>query len=166
MPAGERNPHDIRGPEALDEVDRSILAALAADGRMSNAALAETVGVAPSTSLARVRSLTDRGVITGFRATIDPRAVGRDMQALISVGIRAGARANIARFAEEIRALPEVIQVFFLGGAEDFIVHVAARDSDGIRDFVLEALSANPLVASTRTSMVFDHHFIGVDVAR
>jgi len=73
-----------------------------------------------------------------------------------------GARQRIVEFGEEIRALPEVVQVFFLGGSEDFIVHLAVPDSDRLRDFVLERLSANPVVATTRTSLVFDHHHRGV----
>jgi len=54
--------------------------------------------------------------------------------------------------------LPEVVQVFFLGGSEDFIIHVATRDSDHVRQFVVDNLSAHPSVASTRTSLVFDHN--------
>ena len=62
----------------------------------------------------------------------------------------------------EMRELPEVLQVFFLGGSEDFIVHLAARDSDHVREFVLENLSANAAVANTRTSLVFEHFHKGV----
>ena len=58
---------------------------------------------------------------------------------------------------DEMKALPEVTQVFFLGGTEDFILHLTARDSDHVRDFVLEHLSANPAVANTRTNMIFQH---------
>jgi len=58
--------------------------------------------------------------------------------------------------------MPRVVQLFFLGGSEDFIIHLSARDTDDVRDFVLENLSANPAVASTRTSMVFEHFYNGV----
>ncbi len=67
----------------------------------------------------------------------------------------------MAAFASEMRELADVVQLFFLGGSEDFIVHIAVRDSDHLRDFVLQHLSAHPAVASTRTSVVFDHHYSG-----
>lgn len=153
-----------RSVAELDDVDHALLRLLRDDGRMTNARMAELVGIAPSTCVARVRSLVDRGVITGFAASIDPVAVGLGLEALISVNIRAGARARIAEFSASIQRLPEVVQVFFLGGSEDFVIHLAARDSAHVRDFVVEHLSADPTVASTRTSLVFEHSFIGVSV--
>lgn len=146
----------------LDEVDLALVSLLRHDARMSNARLAETAGIAPSTCLARVRSLIDRGVVRGFHADLDPRALGLGLQALISVGIKSGARKTVATFSEEMRALPEVVQVFFLGGAEDFIVHVATRDTDHMRQFVVDNLSAHPSVSFTRTSLVFEHHTPGL----
>jgi DNA-binding Lrp family transcriptional regulator len=149
----------------LDEVDREILFQLGRDGRMSNAELAERVGIAPSTCLGRVRSLVTEGVITGFSAEISPAALGLTLEALISVTLRAGARASLATFMSDMRERPQVVQVFFLGGAEDFIVHLAVRDSDELREFVLEHLSNNPTVANTRTNVVFDHFHKGPSAA-
>ena len=145
----------------LDEVDHAIVGALQSNARITNAELAQTVGIAQSTCITRVRTLTQRGVITGFTAEVDPKALGLDLQVLISVTLRAGARSNLSAFSNEMRALPEVVQVFFLGGNEDFIVHLAVRDSAHVREFVLENLSNNPVVASTRTNMVFDHFHRG-----
>lgn len=147
---------------SLDDVDLTLVRLLRADARMSNSRLAEQAGIAPSTCLTRVRSLIDRGVVRGFHADLDPKALGLGLQALISVGIKSGARKAVATFSEEMRALPEVVQVFFLGGAEDFIVHVATRDTDHVRQFVVDNLSAHPSVSFTRTSLVFEHHTPGV----
>jgi len=144
--------------DPLDDVDSTLVRLLQDDARLSNARLAEEAGIAPSTCLMRVRSLIERGVIRGFHADLDPRALGLGLEALISVNIRVGARNTIASFSEEMRQLPEVVQVFFLGGAEDFIIHVATRDTDHMRQFVVDNLSAHPSVASTRTSLVFDQH--------
>jgi len=151
------SPQNLR-PEPLDEVDATLVRLLQDDARMSNARLAEDAGIAPSTCLMRVRSLIERGVVRGFHADLDPRALGLGLEALISVNIRVGARNTIASFSEEMRVLPEVVQVFFLGGAEDFIIHVATRDTDHMRQFVVDNLSAHPSVASTRTSLVFNHN--------
>jgi DNA-binding Lrp family transcriptional regulator len=149
---------NLREPAVLDTVDRQIIEQLQLNGRMTNAELAERVGIAASTCVARVRSLVSRGIITGFTATVDPAVMGMTLQVLVSVTIRSGARQRISEFSDELRALPEVLQLFFLGGVEDFIIHLAARDSDHVRDFVMEHLSAHPAVSSTRTSIVFSHH--------
>lgn len=157
---------NIREFRELDDTDTALVRLLQENGRMSNSELAERSGIAPSTCVSRLRSLIDRGVITGFTAVVEPAALGIDLQVLISVSVRAGARQRIAELSEHLQKLPEVIQLFFLGGAEDFIIHVAARNSEEVRDFVMEHLSAHPAVASTRTSMVFDHFNAGPQPAQ
>jgi len=147
----------------LDPIDERIVALLSADGRMTNAALADAIGLAPSTVHTRVRALTDRGVIAGFHAALDQRALGRGLQAVIGVTLRPGARQeSIRAFTQEVRRIPEVIQVFFLGGADDFLVHIAVEDSSAVRRFVVDHLSARHSVASTRTSLIFEYHRNGV----
>ncbi|MGP6203406.1 Lrp/AsnC family transcriptional regulator [Microbacterium sp. F2] len=143
----------------LDPIDERIVALLSADGRMTNAALADAIGLAPSTVHTRVRALVDRGVITGFHAALDQGALGRGLQAVIGVTLRPGARQeSIRAFTQEVRRIPEVIQVFFLGGADDFLVHIAVEDSSAVRRFVVDHLSARHSVASTRTSLIFEYH--------
>lgn len=143
----------------LDPVDERIVSLLSADGRMTNAALADAIGLAPSTVHTRVRTLVDRGVITGFHAALDQGALGRGLQAVIGVTLRPGARQeSIRAFTQEVRRIPEVIQVFFLGGADDFLVHIAVEDSSAVRRFVVDHLSARHSVASTRTSLIFEYH--------
>ncbi|GAB2555433.1 Lrp/AsnC family transcriptional regulator [Leucobacter ruminantium] len=155
MTDGSKN---LRPDTELDAIDRKIVEELQSNGRITNAELAERVGVAASTCIARVRGLVSRRIITGFTATVDPRAMGLELQVLVSVTVRSGARQRITELSEELRSLPEVMQLYFLGGVEDFIVHLAARDSDHVRDFVTENLSAHPAVSSTRTSLVFSHY--------
>ncbi len=126
---------------------------------MSNADLAARLGVAPSTAHTRTRTLIERGVLTGFHASVDQAALGRGLQAMIGVTLRPGARQeSITEFADSIRRLPQVIQVFFVGGADDFLVHVAVADSHELRRTVVEHLSGQRTVASTRTSVIFDYH--------
>lgn len=163
-PGGPGVPNAGRPTEPLDDIDTTIVRLLRDDARISNARLAEEAGIAPSTCLTRVRSLIDRGVIRGFHADLEPRSLGLGLEALISINIRVGARKAISQFSDEMRQLPEVVQVFFLGGSEDFILHVATRDSDHVRQFVVDNLSAHPSVASTRTSLVFEHHTPGLAV--
>lgn len=141
----------------LDDIDRRLLRELLADARIPNNALAERVGIAPSTCLARVRALRDSGVIRGYHADIDPSALGRPIQAMIAVRLQSGARGHIDVFMAKIAALPEVLNVFFLGGADDFYVHIAAASTDTLRDFVVVNLSRDPDVALTETNLIFDH---------
>ncbi|MGN6743949.1 MAG: Lrp/AsnC family transcriptional regulator [Amnibacterium sp.] len=144
-------------PVRLDDVDRRILEALRENGRIPNNRLAELAGVAPSTCLQRVRALQDSGVIRRFTVDLDPRRLGYGLHALVSVRITPGARGQLAAFAEQLRSLPEVTQFFYLAGAADFIVHFQARTTQDLRDFVTEQLSTNPIVASTNTSLIFEH---------
>lgn len=161
MDSSERppQPNSLRAP-ALDATDARIVTLLTADGRITNAELAAKLGVAPSTAHARLRALVERGVITGFQASVDERMLGAGLQAVIGVSLRPSARReSIVAFADRVRALPQVIQVFFLGGGDDdFLLHIAVADSSQMREFVLEHLSAQSTVASTRTSIVFDYH--------
>jgi DNA-binding Lrp family transcriptional regulator len=147
---------DVRTAE-LDDVDRRILAALHADARISNSALADAVGIAPSTCHGRVRRLQDIGVIRGFYTDIDPAAIGLSLQAMISVSLQSNARGKIRNFIQHIRSKPQVMDVYFLAGADDFIIHVAARDTDDLRSFVVENLNADADVAGTQTSLIFEH---------
>ena len=156
VPASSRtSSKDVR--TILDDVDRRILTALHADARLPNSALADLVGVAPSTCHGRVRRLTDLGVIRGFYADIDPAAIGLTLQAMISVSLQANARGKIRNFIGQIRRKPQVMDVYFLAGADDFLLHVAARDTDDLRKFVVENLNADADVAGTQTSLIFEH---------
>ncbi len=145
----------LRGA-ALDGVDAALVGQLERDARTTNAELAASAGVAPSTSHARVRALESRGVLAGYHASVDQAALGRGLQAIIGVTLRPGSRQeSIVAFAENVRRLPQVIQSFFVGGADDFLVHVAVEDSSALRTMVVEHISGQPTVASTRTSVIF-----------
>jgi DNA-binding Lrp family transcriptional regulator len=151
-----RPPKDVRSAQ-IDEVDRRILILLHRDARMPNSALADAVGIAPSTCHGRVRRLHELGVIRGFYADIDPAAIGLSLQAMISVSLQANARAKIRNFIQQIRRKPQVMDVYFLAGADDFLLHVAARDTEDLRAFVVENLNADTDVAGTQTSLIFEH---------
>jgi DNA-binding Lrp family transcriptional regulator len=148
-------PNDVRA--SLDDVDRRIVRALADDARMPNNALAALVGIAPSTCLGRVRALREHGAIRGYHADVDPAVLGRPLQAMIAVRLQSHARGHIPTFMRKIAELPEVINVFFLGGANDFLVHIAATSTENLRDFVVVNLSGNPDVALTETNLIFEH---------
>ncbi|MEV0293793.1 Lrp/AsnC family transcriptional regulator [Nocardia sp. NPDC050710] len=146
-----------RGTVPIDEIDRVLLDQLARDGRMTNNALAAAAGIAPSTCLGRVRALVERGVIRGFHAEIDPAALGRGLQAMIAVRLHGNSRKHLAEFGQQLSALPEVLNVYFIAGADDYLIHVATANTDELRTFVLANLSAHPAVSSTETILIFEH---------
>ena len=147
-------PKDV---QPLDDVDRAILGQLVHDGRMPNNALAARVGVAASTALSRVRALVERGVIREFTADVDPVSVGRPVQAIVALRLRAHDLEHVMGFATRVARLPEVIQTFHVSGSEDFLVHVAVEDPETLRAFVLSSLTSHPSVAHAQTHLVFEH---------
>lgn len=144
-------------PAHLDDLDRKLLQLLSKNSRRTNNSLAEELGIAASTCLARLNALRDSGVISRFTIEVDAQVLGQELEALIFVRIRPGARHLMSNFANEMRSKPGVRQLFFLGGVDDFVLHVAVRNSSDVRQFVLDNLSANPAVATTQTSLVFEH---------
>ncbi|MCX4388441.1 Lrp/AsnC family transcriptional regulator [Micromonospora peucetia] len=153
MPLATKN---VRRFAELDDTDRAILSELTADGRLPNNALAERVGVAPSTCLTRTRALRECGAIRGFHAEVDPAAVGLPLQALVSVRLTAHERAAVDAFRARSVRLPGVVAVFHVAGAEDYVLHVRAASADALRDFVLDHLAVDPAVLHTQTSLIFE----------
>ncbi|MEU2254706.1 Lrp/AsnC family transcriptional regulator [Nocardia xishanensis] len=156
-PRSQAAPSRTRAPVPLDDVDRVLLDQLARDGRITNNALAAAAGIAPSTCLGRVRALVERGVIRGFHADIDPAALGRGLQAMVAVRLHGNSRRQLAEYGKRLAALPEVLNVYFIAGADDYLIHVATENTDELRGFVLEHLSADPAVSSTETILIFEH---------
>ncbi|GAA4977827.1 Lrp/AsnC family transcriptional regulator [Pseudonocardia tropica] len=144
-------------PVRLDAIDRALLRLLERDARTPNNALAESVGIAPSTCLGRVRVLRERGVIRGYHADVDPSATGHPLQAMISVRLQADARGRLAEFVARVSRRPEVRDVYFLAGDDDYMIRVATADSVALRDLV-GTMNSWAEVAGTRTSLIFEHH--------
>ena len=141
----------------LDRIDIGILAALQNDGRLSNKELAAGVGLAPSSCLARVNRLRERGVLRAAHAEVDPSALGIGLQAIVVVRFARHNRETLESFRVHLATLPEVVQAFSVGGADDVLVHVAVRDANHLRDLVMDGFSDHPEVVQTRTEVVFDH---------
>ncbi|MEO3875747.1 Lrp/AsnC family transcriptional regulator [Nonomuraea sp. B12E4] len=139
----------------MDELDSEIVRLLQTDARQSNRELARKLGVAPSTCLERVRALTRRGVIRGYHADIDPAALNRQVQALVSVQIRPLSRAVIDTFKNFAGGLPEVLSVFVISGGDDFVLHVAVQDLDSLHFFLTDRLSKRREITGFRTSVIF-----------
>jgi DNA-binding Lrp family transcriptional regulator len=143
--------------DQLDRIDFAILEVLQKNARVANNRLAEAVGVAPSTCLERVRRLDRLGVLRGSHADIEPAAVGVGLEALIAVRLRQHSRDLVDSFQTYVVELPEVRSVFHVTGGDDFLVHVAARDSDHLRDLALDSFTNRPEVDHIQTRLIFKY---------
>lgn len=141
----------------LDRIDRALLHALSVDARVSGAALATAVGVAESTVSLRLRSLRQRGLVKGYRADVDLAALGVALQAMIAVRLGQHGRDVIDDFRAQAVGWPGVLSLFHTAGADDYLLHVVARDADGLRDFVLRHLASHPAVQHAQTNLIFEH---------
>lgn len=141
----------------LDELDEAIVWELVRDADMSNKALATRLGVSQSTTLNRVRALRESGVIGTAHASVDVEALGFSVQAIVFVRLRPQARPRIKEFAETVALLPQTYNVFFMGGNDDFIIHVFCTSTRQLRDLVSTHLGMHPDVATTNTHVVFDY---------
>jgi DNA-binding Lrp family transcriptional regulator len=141
----------------LDATDWAILDVLQDDARTSNRDLAAAVHVSPSTSSERVRNLKADGVIRGYHADVDYGALGRHVQALTAITIRPPTREIIEAFRNWVSELPEIVGVFVVSGAADFLLHVAVPDTDALYAFVIDRLTERPEVADVNTSVVYEH---------
>lgn len=147
----------MRQGHDLDRFDVAILAALRRNARISNKRLAETVGLAPSTCLERVRRLMQLGVARGFHADVDLTALGMRIQAMIAVRMSEHSRELVESFRSYVLTLPEVLRLYHVAGADDFLVHVAVRDAQQLRDLALDAFTTRPEVDRIETRLIFDH---------
>ena len=141
---------------ALDPTDLRILAELEANGRLTNAALAARVGIAESTCIQRVRGLRDTGVITRFRAEVDPAALGLGIQAVIKVRLGSHSRDHVKIFHATLADIPGALTIFHVAGEDDYLVHVAVESAAALRDLVLEHITVHPAVRHTETQLVFE----------
>ena len=145
-----------REKPVLDPVDRALVSALVRDGRAPNVELARAAGIAESTCLARVRSLRERGIVTGVTADVDLTRLGLPVQAMVAVRFSGHLRADVDAFGEEVTGLPGVVAAYNISGANDFLVHVASATPEALRDFVLDNLAGRPGVVHAETSLVFN----------
>lgn len=140
----------------LDATDLEILRLLQRDARLTNKDLARAAGIAQSTCLERVRALRAAGVIRGWHADIDPDALGLPLRAMISVRLRPKTASSVHAFQQEMIAAPEVMAVWTVTGADDFLVEVATHDVAHLRDFVLDRVTGRSEVVDARTAIVYD----------
>lgn len=147
-------PHPANFSSRLDATDRRILRALQRNGRLSNAALAEEIGMAPSPCLRRLRALEEDGVIAGYRALIDRRRLGHGVEAYALVKLAQSDPDWRTRLIEQLQAFDEVISCQAMTGECDLLIHIVASDIEAYGEFAMQRLLTLPGVADMRSSFV------------
>jgi Lrp/AsnC family transcriptional regulator, leucine-responsive regulatory protein len=137
----------------LDRVDRTVLRRLQEDGRATNAALAEAVGLTPTPMLQRMRKLEQGGVIQRYTAVIDPAKVGRPVLAFVHVTLKSHTQSTHKKFLALVRGLPQLLECHHIAGDEDFLVKVAMRDIPELEGLLFR-MGASGTVARMKTTFV------------
>lgn len=136
----------------LDRIDRAILLAIQADGRMSLQALSERVGLSASPCARRIRKLEDLGVIRGYSALIDESRIGYPVSVFVSVKLDRQVSDALQTFETAVRGYPEVVDCWLMTGNRDYLLRVAVSGLDEFESFLMTQLTKIPVVASIESS--------------
>ena len=140
----------------LDEFDRKIIAILGRDGRMTYTELAQRVGLSKTPCQQRVKRLVDCGLITGFRAIVDPAKLGLDHVAFTEVKLSDTREEALRRFNDAVRRIPEVEECHMIASSFDYLLKVRTLDIRRYRIVLGEKISSLPHVASTSTFVAME----------
>lgn len=141
-----------RGRVRFDSIDLAILTQLQADSKITNAMLAQQVGISPPSTLERVKKLENEGIIKGYVALLDPASVDKSICAIVHVTLREHGEAQLTQFKHAVREFAEVQAAWHTAGEEDFILRVFVTDMNEYEQFVVHRLSAVPNIGRVRTS--------------
>jgi len=140
----------------LDRFDHAILRLLSTDGRMSVTDLAARIGLSRSPTQARLRALEARGIITGYRAILDPIRIGLAHVAFVEVRLNDTREAALRQFNDAVRNVPEVEQCHMIAGAFDYLLKIRTGSMTDYRRVLAEAISSLPHVSHTSTHVAME----------
>jgi DNA-binding Lrp family transcriptional regulator len=138
---------------ALDDLDRQIVAAMRANGRISMRALADELHISRANAYARVDRLERAGVITGYSAIINPERYGYGLSAYVFLKIT---QQSWKKVRNQVLSIPDVDHAALVSGEHDIMLLVRTRDAASLRDLVLTQLQEMPEVSATQTVLIFD----------
>ena len=139
----------------LDRYDRRILELLQQEGRLTNQELAERIGLSPSPCLRRVRALEEAGIITGYRAVLDPRPLGLSLVSLIHISMDRHTPERFANFEATVAGLPEVLECLLITGQDaDYQLKVIVRDMEAYQALLLDQITRIEGVSGVHSSFV------------
>ena len=139
----------------IDRYDRHILRQLQEDGRLSNQELADRIGLSPSPCLRRVRTLEEAGVIAGYRALVDAKALGLSLMALIHISMDQHTPERFDGFEAGIKDIPEIMECLLITGqSADYQLKVVVRDMDAFQELLLSRITSISGVTGVHSSFV------------
>jgi Lrp/AsnC family leucine-responsive transcriptional regulator len=136
----------------LDAIDRRILALLQTEGRVSNAELAERVHLSPSACHRRVQRLEEAGVISGYVALLDARALRRQTTVFVEITLSGQADEVLDAFEKGVRSIPDVLECHLMAGTADYLLKIVVEDTDDFARIHRQHLSRLPGVAQMHSS--------------
>jgi Lrp/AsnC family leucine-responsive transcriptional regulator len=136
----------------LDAIDRRILRSLQDNARLSNAELAQKVGLSTSPVWRRVRALEEAGVITGYQALVDPAAVGLAVNVFVHVSLEKQVETALEAFEAAVRRRPEVLECYLMTGESDYLLRVVVPDLAEYERFLMDHLTRIRGIASIKSS--------------
>tara|TARA_R110002124_G_scaffold114535_71_gene269972 strand:+ start:6194 stop:6670 length:477 start_codon:yes stop_codon:yes gene_type:complete len=136
----------------LTAIDRKILGALQQDGRMTIQAIAELVGLSASPCLRRIRQMEKAGIISGYSASVDQKAVGLPVSVFISIKLERQRAQELDAFGAAIARWPEVMECYLMTGQFDFLLRVVCADLEAYEQFLRARLTQIAGVASIESS--------------
>ena len=139
----------------MDALDRRILVELQQDGSITNARLAQALGLSQSAMSERVRRLEQDGHITGYRALVDPASLGLGLQAFVAVVLNHHSTESIESFESGIASLTDARACYHVAGRFDYLLHVAVRDLEHLGQFIKCDIAAIPGVDKVETMLVY-----------
>jgi Lrp/AsnC family transcriptional regulator, leucine-responsive regulatory protein len=145
----------------LDAIDCRIIAALQADGRLSNVELAERVGLSPSPCLRRVKRLEQDGIIEAYRAVLGRARLGLGLTVFVGVKIEPHADPRAEAFQDAIVALPEIVACHMVSGEDDYLLEIVVPDLEHYQRFLLDKLLDFAIVRGVRSSIAIQTLKVG-----
>lgn len=139
---------------SLDNSDKAILRELQADASISNLELSKKIGLSPSACLTRTKNLRESGVIKQFTTIIDEKKLGMETLAFVLVNLTPMNRDSIQLFMEDVNNYPQIQECYTLTGSHDFLLKIVAKDTQSYRDFIIDNLTANPIISSVESLVV------------
>ena len=142
--------------ESFDRIDKKILAELQVNGRISNIELSKLVGLSPTPCLERVKRLERLGVIEGYKAIVNPEAVGANMLVFVEITLEKTAQDVFSEFSGAVEKLDEILECHLVSGSFDYLLKTRVQNMSSYRKLLGDTLLKLPSVSASRTYVVME----------
>ena len=142
--------------ENLDLIDLALVDVLQTDGRLPVVEVAKRINLSATPCTLRMRKLEQDGVILGYHARLNPRALGQALMVFVTVSLKAMDEATLKAFNQAVRPVPQILECHMVGGGFDYLLKIRVRDMAEYRDILGGVIGALPMVESTHSYFVME----------